>query len=241
MADGDDAASAAALGGVQVAAAPGEGGSHEAQTPGGETSRTYPFVNAELQLQQFTGPPRQGAQSTSLASLAGRFDGSNWFLWKSRVLPKLMRFRLLSVVTGTEVAPVPGDAGYEVWADKEVIAYNELISCLSDSVLDGVRTSATSHEIWRKLVAKYESVSLWKKVQVKFDLNVRLADGGDIEKHVMKFKQSLELLLATSKYGWEEEEKVTQLLYTLPPSYQVFITALLKRATYFLRHCKSKQ
>ena len=97
---------------------------------------------------------------------------------------------------------------------------------LSHSVLDSVRTCAKAREVWRKLVAKYESVSLWKRVQVLRDLNTRLTDGADMEKHVLKFNQTLDLLAATSKHGLDEGEKIVTFLCTLPPNYQGFITAL---------------
>ena len=224
MAERDEGTSFAAPGGEQVAAGMGDSGSYNARPPGGETPRTNAIVNAELQVEQVMGPPRQGAHSTGLT--VGRFDGSNWFLWKTKVFARFQRLKLLPVVTGTEVAPVPGDAGYEDWMDKNAIAYEELILSFSDSVLDSVRTCANAREVWRKLVAKYESVSLWKRVQVLRDLNTRLTDGADMEKHVLKFNQTLDLLAATSKHGLDEGEKIVTFLCTLPPNYQGFITAL---------------
>ena len=167
MAEGDKNASSAVPGGAQADAAVGGSGSHEAQSPGGESQRTNPIMNAELQLQQVMGSPRQGAQSTSLSRLAGRFEGSNWFLWKARVLSSFKRLKLLSVISGAEVAPALGDAEYEGWADKDAIAHDKLISCFSDSVLDSVRTCVTALDVWRKLVSKYEKVSCGRRHRLK--------------------------------------------------------------------------
>ena len=150
-------------------AAPGRSGD-------GRTSSSTPNIPGE----QVMGPHGRDASTTSL--VAGRFDGSDWFLWKRKMETNLMIKKLYGLVSGSEVCPVATDVSkYEAWRYRDISAQGELLFCFTNPVLDIIKNCDSAKTIWDKLIETYEEVSLWQVLSLRAELYKKAAEGVDIK------------------------------------------------------------
>ncbi|GKD95965.1 retrovirus-related pol polyprotein from transposon TNT 1-94, partial [Tanacetum coccineum] len=152
-----------------------------------------------------------------------KFDGKNEFgLWQ-------IKMRALMVQHGCDAAleTLPADikAGEKATLMKK--AYNTLIICLGDWVLQEVTKKTFVAEIWAKLTSMYMTKSLANRLYLKKKLyTYYMSPGTKLDDHIDEFNKLI-LDLANIDIEIEDDDQALMLLMSLPSSYKNFVETLL--------------
>lgn len=149
------------------------------------------------------------------------FNGENYNIWKFRIRSLFNELEVIHVIDKPE--PANPDSK---WKKSESTAKNALIEYLSDSYLSYVKPESSTKQIFAALDNIFERKSVAKQLGARKKLfSLKLEGDTDLCKHFMQF-DSLISELASAGATISEVDKVTQLLLTLPPSYNGVITAI---------------
>uniref|UniRef100_A0A6V7QRN4 Uncharacterized protein n=1 Tax=Ananas comosus var. bracteatus TaxID=296719 RepID=A0A6V7QRN4_ANACO len=109
----------------------------------------------------------QSTIPSSLPNIPVKLDGSNYYYWKSIMIPVLKAYRLLGYVDGTLASPPETIAGddqvkksnpeYETWMVQDQIALTILMLSVSQEVGCNLVGLTSSHQVWTTLATLFDS------------------------------------------------------------------------------------
>ena len=164
--------------------------------------------------------------STNMLGLVP-LNEKNFATWKVQVKMHLMKDDLFSIVEGTEISPGSSDVAalrkYEQRRDK---ALATIVLAVEPKLLYLIGDPKDPKVVWQKLQDIFQKKTWANKFRLKRKLyNMRLKPGDSLQVHLKTF---VELFDELSVIGdpVENEDKVINLLASLPESYSTLVTAL---------------
>ena len=151
------------------------------------------------------------------------FDGSGYSNWEFRVKLLLEHHGVLEVLSQT----VPTDpVELDKFKKTDLKARNLLVNCLSDTVLEMIKSKTTAKEIIDTLKGTYLKSGVASQVQLQRKLrNMKFNGREPLNVYILEFEKTVsELKNAGGKI--EDTEVISQLLASMPESYQSVVTAL---------------
>ena len=158
---------------------------------------------------------------------------NNYATWKIQIKMYLMRDGLFSIVDGKEVAPtVTADAGataqanltkFEARRDK---ALANIVLHIDPKLLYIIGDPTDPSKVWTKLQDTFQKKTWANKLRLRKKLyKMELKPQDDLNAHLKEF---IELFDAMAVIGdpVDDEDKVINLLASLPDSYDTIVTAL---------------
>uniref|UniRef100_A0A0A9Z0Y1 Copia protein n=1 Tax=Lygus hesperus TaxID=30085 RepID=A0A0A9Z0Y1_LYGHE len=161
------------------------------------------------------------AVSTQLVNIK-LFDGSGFENWCFRVERLLEKNDCLDVLTS-----VKSDASKpEDWEKEDAKARYLIVQCVSDNVLDFIKTKKTAKEMIDSLKATYVQKSMSTRVQLQKQLRMMSFTGqSSMSEYLVEFdKVVLGIFDAGGKM--DDNEYVSQLLSSLPDTYNAVVTSI---------------
>lgn len=151
------------------------------------------------------------------------FDGSGYSNWEFRVKLVLEQAGVLEIL---ETDPPQDTAGFTAFKKNDMKARNIIVQCLSDNILEMIKTKTTAKEIMNVLNTTYHKKGISTQVQMQRKLrSLKYVEGTALNIFLTEFEQTVyELKSAGGKM--EESEIVLQLLSSIPESFQAVTTAI---------------
>lgn len=152
-------------------------------------------------------------------------NGSNYATWKVHCKMALLKEGLFDIVAGTETAPTAADALVKFNQRKDR-ALAIIVLAVDSSLLYLVPDPQDPKEVWDSLQNQFQRKSWANKLGLRKKLYaLKLAEGGSVQEHL---KSMTELFNELSIVGSpvDAEDKVVHLLASLPPSFDMLVTAL---------------
>ena len=154
-------------------------------------------------------------------------NGNNYPTWKLQCRMSLMKHGAWGFVTGTEEEPEEGDhAGWRKFNDRRDKALASIVLAVEPALLYLLGDPQDPAEVWKKLSEQFEKKSWANKLALRRKLySLKLNENESVHNHI---KSMMEIFEALSVIGYvvEEEDRVVQLLATLPDSFRMLVTAL---------------
>ena len=154
-----------------------------------------------------------------------KLTGSNYPTWKIQVKMALLKDGLFGIVSGTETAPANGDdlANFNKRKDKALAL---IVLAIDTSLLYLIPDPENPQTVWEKLQGQFQKKSWANKLSLRKKLYaLRLVEGGSIQDHLKTMTELFnELAIVGSPV--DDEDKVVHLLASLPPTYDMLVTAL---------------
>ncbi len=158
-----------------------------------------------------------------------KFDGSNFSAWKFHVWLILRNNELDGIVNGTERAPAPtvdgnnvvtNAAAIKTWQQKDIAAQTIICSTVDQQPLKPIMTCRTSADMWTRLFTQHERKARVNRqsLQEQF-LNYAFQRGNDVMTHISTI-ESLASRLNDIGVAVDEQQVITKILCTLPPSFR---------------------
>lgn len=151
------------------------------------------------------------------------FDGIGFSNWEFRVKLILEQAGVLEVLD--TVPPANADE-LAKFKKCDVKARNIIVQCLSDTLLEMIKSKSTAKEIMEALSSTYQKKGISTQVQLQKKLrSLKFTEGTPINVFFTEFEQTVyELKGAGGKM--EPSEIVSQLLSSMPETYQAVTTAI---------------
>ncbi|CAB0017700.1 unnamed protein product, partial [Nesidiocoris tenuis] len=152
------------------------------------------------------------------------FDGTGFDNWFYRVKSMLERNKVLSVIS--ESSPSGTGKQIEAWHDRDSKAKDLIVQCLADNVLEIVKSKSTAKSMIETLSAIYEQKGLLSRVQIQKKLrNMTFTGRSQLNDFLIEFDKLVTDLRAAGGQ-MDKGEYVTQLLTSMPDTYQSVVTSL---------------
>ena len=154
---------------------------------------------------------------------------SNYATWKIQCRMALMKEGLWGIVNETEEVPIPDEDDDEKirrYILRQDRALGIIVLTVEPELLYLLGDPQDPCEVWEKLAQQFERKTWANKLALRRKLyGLKLKDKEPIQKHV---KSMMEIFQQLSIVGdaIEEEDRVVHLLASLPPSYDMLVTAL---------------
>ena len=160
-----------------------------------------------------------------LKSSLVHLNGDNYATWKVQVKMCLIKDDLWRIVNGAEVAPTEAAAlaKYNIRKDRALAIIVLAVDPKFLYLLGDPEEPAT---VWKKLQDSFQKKTWANKLKLKKRLyGLKLAEGGDLQAHL---KSLVELFDALAVVGdaIQEEDRVINLLASLPEKYDTIVTTL---------------
>lgn len=151
------------------------------------------------------------------------FDGTGFSNWEFRVKLALEQANVLEVIENDP--PIDATQLLE-YNKKDVKARNIIVQCLSDIMLEMIKTKKTAREIMDSLSLTYQRKGVSTRVQLQRKLrDLKLTESTPMNTFLTEFEQIVyELNSAGGKM--EQNEVISHLLSAMPESYQTVTTAI---------------
>lgn len=151
------------------------------------------------------------------------FEGSGFSNWNFRVKLLLEHYGVLGVVSQDPPTDV---TELETFKKNDARARNVIVQCLADGILEMIKDKKTAKEIMQALEGTYEKKGISTQVQLQRKLrSLKFSGKSQLNLFLTEFEQTVcELKAAGGKI--ENTEVVSQLLSTMPESYQAVTTAI---------------
>ena len=149
----------------------------------------------------------------------------NYATWKVQCRMALMKDGLWGVITGLDEVPEAGEAlrKYIIKRDR---ALSIIVLAVEPSLLYLLGDPQDPAVVWKTLEDQFQKKSWANKIRLRRKLsNLKVEEGQPIQKHLKNLSEIFQEL-AIIGYPVDEEERVTQVLNSLPPSYDMLVTAL---------------
>lgn len=153
------------------------------------------------------------------------FDGSSYSNWEFRVRLLLEQQDVLEVLT--EPKPPETEANkLDQWKKSDVKARSLIIQCVSDNILESIKTKGTAAEIMSSLANTFSKKGISTQVMLQKKLRgLKYMEGTPLSKYFTEFDNTVcELKSAGGQIS--ESELILQLLSTMPESFQNVTTAI---------------
>lgn len=174
--------------------------------------------------------------STRDASHVTKFNGNNFPFWKFQVLLVLRQYDLVDVVLGTQVKPTPTmstaspptvtyNAEITLWMKKDNSASCCIVATIEENFQRSLINCKSSKEMWDRLAAQYEQAASENKyfLQQRF-YNYSFQQGHDVMSYITEI-ETLANQLGDLGEIQSENQIITKVLCTLPPSFRSVVSA----------------
>jgi gag-polypeptide of LTR copia-type len=161
-------------------------------------------------------------------SFEPKLDYDNFSLWSYKIEVVLKSRGLWHLVDGNEVAPPEGSTVRERWEMRDACARLQFLVNIRDRWVWIFKQATTAQEIWSALQEHFLPESQFKQsLSMRRFTSARLAEGGDTKAHVQRMGELWQDVLASRAYTSKDKDAffVTTLLDSLPPSWEVFVSA----------------
>ena len=164
--------------------------------------------------------PRSGSAVVPLT-------GTNFATWKIQCRMLLMKMGVWRIVDGTEDAPDEYDVvAYRKYVERRDKALASIVLAVHPSLLYLLGDPQDPEEVWEKLCNQFQKKTWANKLVLKKKLwGLKLKDKEPVQDHIKAMTEIFEEL-AIIGYPVEEEDRVVQLLASLPESFSMIVTAL---------------
>lgn len=152
----------------------------------------------------------------------------NYPTWKVQVKMHLMKDELLGIVEGTETSPSADDSAerlrkFNTRRDK---ALATIVLAIEPKLLYLIGDPSDPKEVWKKLQNTFQKKTWANKLRLKRKLyNMKLKPGDSLQVHLKDFIEIFEELAVVGD-PVEDEDRVINLLASLPDCYSTLVTAL---------------
>ena len=154
-------------------------------------------------------------------------NGSNYPTWKIQCRMALMKDGLWSLVDGTEVVPPQAEVEkYAKYVAKKNKALEIVVLSIEPSLLYLLGDPQDPVIVWDKLAAQFQKKTRANKLSLRRKLySLRLKENQSVQQHIKEMTEVFEEL-AILDDPIKEEDRLVHLLASLPPSFDVLVTAL---------------
>ncbi|KAG5881370.1 hypothetical protein JTB14_005197 [Gonioctena quinquepunctata] len=151
------------------------------------------------------------------------FNGTGFSNWEFRVKLILEQADVLNVL---EIDPPTNAAELENFRKSDLKARNIIVQCLSDNMLEMIKSKPTAKEILNALSSTYQKKGISNQVQLQKKLrSLKYTEGTSLNVYLTEFEQVVhELRNAGGKI--DQSESVSQLLSSMPETFQAVTTAI---------------
>ena len=116
----------------------------------------------------------------------GKFDGTNFSLWKEQIQDELVQKKQLKPISRPSTKPV--DMSDANWAELDALAKSTIRLHLAESVHFTVVSETTSFNMWKKLYSTYEKETASNKVYLMKRLfELQMKKGTSVASHLNEF------------------------------------------------------
>jgi len=166
-----------------------------------------------------------------------RFDGTNFPFWKFQLLLAIENHGMEGILKGTEAMPAPAAndaqpaaktacaAEIKTWETKDVACRIYIISTIDEKSQRSIMECKTANQMWNRLTSRYEQATTSNRHLLlhKF-MSYEYEEGDDIMSHVSSIT-TLSSQLKDIGMDISDEQVITRIIMTLPPSYRQFVTS----------------
>ncbi|KAG5322319.1 POLX protein, partial [Pseudoatta argentina] len=158
----------------------------------------------------------------------------NFDTWRIQMEALLVKSDSWSVVSGESVKPeataedasaaatVVAAAARTAWERTDRTAKSDIILAISPSELKLIKGCETSHALWQRLQATYQSAGPARKASLLRKLTLhRMTDGEEIRDHLRGFFDTVDKL-GEMEVEINPDLLTIMLLYSLPPAFENF-------------------
>ena len=162
-------------------------------------------------------------KATSIVPL----NGSNYPTWKVQCRMALMKDSLWSLIDGTENVPPQTEAEkYAKYVAKKNKALAIVVLSIEPSLLYLLGDPQDPVVVWDKLAAQFQKKTWANKLALRRKLySLRLKESQSVQQHIKEMTEVFEELSIVGD-PIKEENRVVHFLASLPPSFDVLVTAL---------------
>ncbi len=164
------------------------------------------------------------------------FDGTNFPLWKFQLLLAVENHEMEDILNGKEAIPPPASAGasaaakraraakIKTWKSKDVACRNYIISTIDEKSQRSLMECKTANQMWNRMTSRYEQATTSNRHLLlhKF-MSYEYEEGNDVIDHVTTIT-TLASQLKDIGLDIPDEQVITRVIMTLPPSYRQFVT-----------------
>ena len=154
-------------------------------------------------------------------------NGKNCPTWKVQCKMALMKDSLWGIVSGTETLAhgASADVRNKFNARKDR-ALAVIVLAVDPSLLYLIGNSDDPAAVWKKLEEQFQRKTWSNKLQLRRQLfSLKLKDGESVHRHIKTMTEIFEALAVIGD-AVSEEDRVVYLLASLPPTYEMLVTAL---------------
>ena len=168
------------------------------------------------------------AESSKSAVTVSQLNGSNYGTWKIQCKMALVKDGLWGVVDNTDPAPSVSDsedkkAKYKSKKDK---ALATIVLSIEPALLYIIDEPNDPVVVWQKLADQFQKKTWANKLVLRCKLqSLKLKDGGSVQQHIREMTETFNEL-SVMGVAMDDEDRVVQLLASLPESYSTIVTAL---------------
>ena len=152
-------------------------------------------------------------------------NGANYPTWKLQCRMLLTKHGLWKIVEGTEIAPYDNQAAINKFLERRDKALSTIVLAIDPSLLYLLGDPQDPGEVWDILSDQFQAKTWANKLTLRRKLfALKLGENQSVQDHI---KSMVEIFdeLAVIGHPVEEEDKVVQILTSLPESYDMLVTA----------------
>jgi hypothetical protein len=147
-------------------------------TPGGQ--QNVPPGPTFVQVMGPRGRARKEVNLSTISKILTKFSGKNFQSWKMRTRHVLKSYKLIGIVDGTEIEPVPMDYDNLSPEEEEIVsewhtanetAVTILGMALDDTLFVTFMDSENANEIWNKLSHRYDVNTTYDRHEIHHKLS----------------------------------------------------------------------
>ena len=148
--------------------------------------------------------------------------------WKVQCRMMLMKSGVWKIVEGTEVAPLPtrdNHAAIAKFSDRRDKALSTIVLAVDPALLYLLGDPQDPVKVWKKLADQFQAKTWANKLALRCKLHrLKLDENRPIQEHIKAMIEIFEELAVIGS-PMEEEDRVVQILTSLPDSYNMLVTA----------------
>ena len=154
-------------------------------------------------------------------------DGTNFPTWKVQMRMVLMKLGVWRIVEGTEAAPEINDGvAYRKYSERKDKALATIVLAIKTNLLYLIGDPQDPVEVWNKLSNQFQKKTWANKLALRRKLHgLRLKDQEPVQEHIKAMVEVFDELAVIGE-AIDEEDRVVQILASLPDSYGMLVTAL---------------
>ena len=154
-------------------------------------------------------------------------NGKNYPTWKVQCRMALMKDSLWGITSGTETLARDASADnrkkFEARRDRALAI---IVLAVDPSLLYLIGNPDDPADVWKKLEEQFQRKTWSNKLQLRRQLfSLKLKEGESVHRHIKVMTEIFEALAVIGD-AVTEEDRVVYLLASLPPKYDMLVTAL---------------